>query len=188
MRPRIGSGQSPSSPSRPRFSRHRLSRVWGAPAVVRGDAELQQGTPPDAVYTFKHALVQDAAHDSLLKARRQQLHGKTARAIEERLPQTEATEPQLLAHRYTEAKQPEKAIPLWQRAGSLALERMALTEAIAQLNKGLELVATLPASAERDARSAHAVGHRMDGVQRLGGAGGLGRPAPGAGAGALASP
>jgi predicted ATPase len=111
---------------------------------------FQQGRPPDAVYTFKHALVQDAAYDSLLRARRQQLHGKIARVIEERLPHIEATEPELLAHHYTEARQPEKAIPLWQKAGSLALGHMALTEAIAHLNKGLDLVATLPASAERD--------------------------------------
>ena len=112
---------------------------------------FQQGAPPDAVYTFKHALVQDAAYDSLLKARRQQLHGKIARVIEERLPDTEATEPELLAHHYTEAKQLPKAIPLWQKAGSLALGHMALTEAIAHLNKGLELVAALSPSAERDA-------------------------------------
>ncbi len=111
---------------------------------------FQQGAPPDAVYTFKHALVQDAAYDSLLKARRQGLHGKIARVIEERLPNTEATEPELLAHHYTEAKLLPKAIPLWQKAGSLALKRMALTDAIAHLNKGLELVVTLPASAERD--------------------------------------
>jgi class 3 adenylate cyclase/tetratricopeptide (TPR) repeat protein len=111
---------------------------------------FQQGTQPDAVYTFKHALVQDAAYDSLLKARRQELHGKIARVIKERWPHTEATEPELLAHHYTEAKQPERAIPLWQKAGSLALKRMALAEAIAHLNKGLELVAALPASAERD--------------------------------------
>ena len=111
---------------------------------------FQQGTPPDAIYTFKHALVQDAAYDSLLKARRQELHGKIARIIEERWPHTGATEPELLAHHYTEAKRPEKAIPLWQKAGSLALKRMALAEAIAHLNKGLELVAALPPSAERD--------------------------------------
>jgi class 3 adenylate cyclase/predicted ATPase len=111
---------------------------------------FQQGAPPDAVYAFKHALVQDAAYDSLLRRRRQELHGKIAKAIEERWPHIEATEPELLAQHYTEAKQPEKAIPLWQKAGSLALKRMALTEAIAHLNQGLELVAALPASAERD--------------------------------------
>jgi predicted ATPase len=111
---------------------------------------FQQGTPPDTVYTFKHALVQDAAYDSLLRARRQELHGKIAKAIEERWPQIETTEPELLAHHYTEAKLLPKAIPLWQKAGGLALGRMALTEAIAHLNKGLELLAAVPASAERD--------------------------------------
>ena len=113
---------------------------------------FQQGTPPDAVYTFKHALVKDAAYDSLLRRRRQELHGRIARVIEERLPQIEATEPELLAYHYTEAKQPEKAIPLWQQAGSLALKHLALTEAIAHLNKGLELVAALPPSADREAK------------------------------------
>jgi class 3 adenylate cyclase len=111
---------------------------------------FQQGTPPDAVYTFKHALVQDAAYDSLLRRRRQELHGKIASVVEERWPQTEATEPELLAHHYTEAKLLLKAIPLWQTAGSRALGRMALAEAIAHLNKGLELVPALPASAQRD--------------------------------------
>jgi class 3 adenylate cyclase/predicted ATPase len=118
--------------------------------LVESGLAFQQGTPPDAVYTFKHALVQEAAYDSLLRRRRQELHGKIARVIEERLPHTEATEPELLAHHYTEAKQPEKAIPLWQKAGSLALGHMALVEAIAQLNKGLELVAALPPSAGRE--------------------------------------
>jgi hypothetical protein len=113
---------------------------------------FQQGRPPQAVYTFKHALVQDAAYDSLLRRRRPELHGKIAEVIEERLPNTEATEPELLAHHYTEAKRADKAIPRWQNAGSLALKRMALAEAIAHLNKGLELVPALPASAERDGR------------------------------------
>jgi predicted ATPase len=111
---------------------------------------FQQGVPPDAVYTFKHALVQDAAYDSLLRSRRQELHGKIATAIEEHWPQIEVIEPELLAHHYTEAKQPEKAIPLWRKAGGLVLKRMALTEAIAHLTKGLELVTVMAASAERD--------------------------------------
>jgi class 3 adenylate cyclase/predicted ATPase len=118
--------------------------------LVESGLAFQQGTPPDAVYTFKHALVQDAAYDSLLKAGRQQLHGKIAKVIEERFPHIEATEPELLAHHYTEAKQSEKAIPLWQKAGRLGLKRVALAEAIAQLNKGLDLVTALPASVERD--------------------------------------
>jgi predicted ATPase len=111
---------------------------------------FQQGTPPDATYSFKHALVQNAAYDSLLRRRRQELHGRIAKVIEERWPRTEATEPETLAHHDTEAKQSEKAIPLWRKAGSLALGRLALAEAIAHLDKGLELIAGLPASAERD--------------------------------------
>jgi class 3 adenylate cyclase/tetratricopeptide (TPR) repeat protein len=118
--------------------------------LIETGLAFRRGTPPDADYTFKHALVQDAAYDSLLRRRRQELHGKIARVIEERSPNIEATEPELLAHHYTQAKQPEKAIPLWQKAGSLALKRVALVEAIAHLNKGLELVAALPPSAERD--------------------------------------
>ena len=112
---------------------------------------FRRGTPPDATYTFKHALVQDAAYDSLLKSRRQTLHAKIARVIEERFPEIKDTEPQVLAHHLTAAGQVEAAIPLWQSAGELALKRMALTEAISHFNKGLELVSTLPQSSERDA-------------------------------------
>ena len=112
---------------------------------------FRRGTPPDAVYTFKHALVQDAAYNSLLKSRRQELHGKIARVIEERFPNIRTTEPEVLAHHLTEAGLAEAAIPLWQAAGELALKRMALTEAISHLNQGLELVSTLPRSSERDA-------------------------------------
>jgi tetratricopeptide (TPR) repeat protein len=112
---------------------------------------FRRGTPPDAIYTFKHALVQDAAYDSLLKSRRQELHGKIARVIEARFPNTKTTEPEVLAHHLTEAGHAEAAIPLWQAAGEVALKRLALTEAIAHLNRGLELVFALPRSVERDA-------------------------------------
>jgi AAA ATPase domain len=120
--------------------------------LVESGLAFRQGEPPDAVYTFKHALVQDAAYDSLLRRRRQELHGKIARVIEERFPDIAETEAELLAHHYTEAKELQKAIPLWQKAGSLAIKRLALVEAIAHLNKGLELVAALPPSAERDGK------------------------------------
>src|SRR4051812_22063919 len=112
---------------------------------------FRRGTPPDAVYIFKHALVQDAAYDSLLKRRRQQLHGKIARVIEQRFPNIQTTEPEVLAHHLTEAGRADAAIPLWQAAGEQAFKRMALTEAISHLNQGLELVTTLPPSSERDA-------------------------------------
>jgi class 3 adenylate cyclase/tetratricopeptide (TPR) repeat protein len=111
---------------------------------------LRRGTPPDAIYTFKHALVQDAAYDSLLKSRRQELHAKIARVIEARFPNIKTTEPEVLAHHVTAAGLTEVAIPLWQKAGELGLKRMTLAEAIAHLNQGLELVATLPWSSQRD--------------------------------------
>ncbi len=111
---------------------------------------FRRGTPPDAVYTFKHALVQDAAYDSLLKSRRQELHGKIAAAIEERYPQTRDTEPEILAHHLTEAGSIEAAIPLWHKAGELALQRMAATDAIAHLERGMNLLPQLAAGPMRD--------------------------------------
>jgi class 3 adenylate cyclase/tetratricopeptide (TPR) repeat protein len=123
-------------------------------ALVRfGQSGLafRRGTPPDAAYTFKHALVQDAAYDSLLKSRRQELHGKIAHVIEQRFPNIKAAEPEVLAHHLTAAGLAEAAIPFWQAAGELALQRMALTEAIAHLNRGLKLVSTMPWSPQRDA-------------------------------------
>ncbi|MFO1037242.1 MAG: AAA family ATPase [Geminicoccaceae bacterium] len=118
--------------------------------LVESSLAYRRGTLSDAVYTFKHALVQDAAYDSLLKRHRQELHGRIATAIKERWPNIESTEPELLAHHYTQADRPLEAIPLWHRAGASGIERMALTEAIAHLNKGLELITALPPSAERD--------------------------------------
>jgi predicted ATPase len=112
---------------------------------------FRRGTPPDAIYTFKHALVQDAAYDSLLKSRRRDLHGKIARVIEQHFPSIKTTEPEVLAHHLTAASYTEAAIPVWQTAGELALKRMAPTEAIVHLNQGLELVSTLPRSSQRDA-------------------------------------
>ena len=113
---------------------------------------FRRGTPPDAVYTFKHALVQDAAYDSLLKSRRQTLHAKIAHVLEEHFPTIRDTEPELLAHHLAAAGQAEAAIGYWQNAGKLALKRLALNEAISHLNKGMELVATLPQSPERDGK------------------------------------
>ncbi|MFL5289830.1 MAG: AAA family ATPase [Rhodopila sp.] len=112
---------------------------------------FRRGTLPDAVYTFKHALVQDAAYDSLLRRRRQELHAKIARVIEQRLPNIKTTQPEVLAHHLTAGGLIEAAIPLWQSAGELAVKRMALTEAVFHLKQGLELIPTLPQSLERDA-------------------------------------
>ena len=111
---------------------------------------FRRGTPPEATYTFKHALVQDAAYDSLLKSRRQTLHAKIAQMIEQHFPSTKDTDPEVLAYHLTAAGQVEAAIPLWQQAGESALKRTVLNEATSHFNKGLELVAMLAASPQRD--------------------------------------
>lgn len=119
--------------------------------LIAAGLAFRRGKPPEATYTFKHALVQDAAYDSLLKSRRQELHRKIARVIEERFPHIKATEPEVLAHHLTAAGLAEAAVPLWRAAGELSKRRMALSEAIAHLTRGLEVTATLPPSPERDA-------------------------------------
>jgi class 3 adenylate cyclase len=84
--------------------------------LVRAELVFRRGTPPDAEYTFKHALVQDAAYGTLLRARRQELHGRVATALEERFPETVDQQPELLAHHCGQAGWIEKAIAYWGRA------------------------------------------------------------------------
>ena len=108
------------------------------------------GEIPNAVYTFSHALVQDAAYESLLKSRRKQLHGDIAHLLEERWPETRETAPELLAFHYGSAEQYRVAAPLWLQAGEAAIERFALPEAITNLRTGLSAVAKLRPSKNRD--------------------------------------
>ena len=111
---------------------------------------FRRGTPPEANYTFKHALVQDAAYNSLLKSRRQELHTKIAQVLEVDFPKTKDTEPELLAHHLTAAGQADAAVGYWQKAGKLAIKRLALKEAISHLRQGMDLIGMLPPSMERD--------------------------------------
>jgi class 3 adenylate cyclase/tetratricopeptide (TPR) repeat protein len=108
------------------------------------------GTPPDATYTFKHALVQDAAYASLLRSKRQQLHAQLASVLHADFADRVANEPELLAHHYTQSGSPNMAIPLWRKAGELAARRAALDEAVAHFQRGLALIEHLPPSPERD--------------------------------------
>jgi predicted ATPase len=126
-------------------------RVDGALAQLVG-AELifRRGTPPDAEYTFKHALVQDAAYATLLRSRRRELHEAIAAALEREFPETAATQPEVLAHHCTEAGLTEQAVQYWRRAGERALERSANPEAIAHLTRGIRLLNSLPQSRQRD--------------------------------------
>jgi class 3 adenylate cyclase/predicted ATPase len=115
------------------------------------EAELiyRRGLPPDVTYEFKHVLVQEVAYQSLLKSTRQHYHERIAQALEDQFPQTGETEPELLAHHYTEAHLTNQAIGYWLRAGKKALMRSAHLEAISHLTKGLELLKILPDTAER---------------------------------------
>jgi tetratricopeptide (TPR) repeat protein len=118
--------------------------------LVRAELIFRRGRPPDAEYTFKHALVQDAAYSTLLRGRRQQLHASIVRVLEEQFPGTGETQPELLAHHCTRAGLIEKGVACRYRAGRRAMARSAMIEAVAQLAQGLELLADLPAGDERD--------------------------------------
>jgi predicted ATPase len=118
--------------------------------LVNSELVFRRGVPPEATYSFKHALVQDAAYQSLLKSRRQQLHARIAHVLEERFPETAATQPELLAHHFTEARQIERAVGYWLKAGERAAARSANLEAIRHLTRGLEALTTLQESPERD--------------------------------------
>src|SRR5438876_3187237 len=120
-------------------------------ALKHGFAQLEQaglvfrrGEPPEATYSFKHALVRDAAYESLLKSRRQQLHGQIARALEERFAEIVASQPEIVAHHFTQAGLNEAAIEWWVKAGDRALDRSANNEAIAHLEKAISLAEGLP--------------------------------------------
>jgi class 3 adenylate cyclase/predicted ATPase len=114
------------------------------------DAEIlyQRGVGGQARYFFKHALIQDTAYQSLLKSARQQCHKQVASVLEERFTDIKDTQPELLAHHYTEAGLIAQAIPYWQQAGQRASQRSANSEASNHLTKGIELLKTLPHTSE----------------------------------------
>lgn len=110
------------------------------------DAEIlyQRGVLPQATYVFKHALIQEAAYQSLLKSARQQHHLRIAGTLVERFPEIAEHQPELVAHHYAEAGVGERAVAYWQQAGQRALQRSANLEAIAHLSKGLNVIKSLP--------------------------------------------
>ncbi len=111
-----------------------------------------KGEPPRAHYTFKHALVQETAYESLLRGRRQEIHLSIAQALSDRFPDTKETQPEVLAHHYTLAGDGESAVEYWVQAGHRATARSAELEAIGHLEKALEVVATVAAPLGRDRR------------------------------------
>jgi predicted ATPase len=117
--------------------------------LVASELVFQRGTPPDAIYAFKHVLVQDAAHASLLRNARQQLHAQIVGALETHSPEMMDTQPELFAQHYAEAGLIEKSVSFWGKAGRRSVARSAMAEAAAQFYKGLDQLALLPDSPER---------------------------------------
>jgi class 3 adenylate cyclase/predicted ATPase len=121
----------------------------GLAQLVAAELLYQRGRPPQATYLFKHALVQDAAYQSLLRSTRQQHHQHIAQVLETHFPDLCETQPELLAQHYTEAGLTVQAIPYWHQAGQRAAQRSAHAEAISHLTNALELLKTLPDAPER---------------------------------------
>jgi predicted ATPase len=119
--------------------------------LVEAELIFRQGVPPQATYSFKHVLVRDVAYETLLKSRRQQLHGHIAGVLREHFPEVVENKPELLARHCAEAGLAKEAIQHLTKAGRQALERSANAEAAGHLGKGLTLLETLPAGPERDA-------------------------------------
>src|SRR5271167_2561454 len=107
--------------------------------LVQAEILFPKGRPPRCIYIFKHALLEDALYNSLIKAQRQQFHRRTAEVLESQFPSIMETQPELLALHTTEAGLTEKAIGYWLRAGLRSRERSADIEAIGHLTKGLAL-------------------------------------------------
>jgi tetratricopeptide (TPR) repeat protein len=113
-----------------------------------------RGRPPDAIYSFKHALVQDTAYTSLLKTRRQALHRQIAEALRDHFSSLADAEPEIIAHHFTQAGLPEQALEWWTKAGELALRRSAYVEAVSHYNSAI-------AQAEQLSESPPLLRHRL---------------------------
>jgi predicted ATPase len=120
----------------------------GLHQLVAAEFLYQQGLPPQATYRFKHALIQDAAYQSLLRSTRQQYHQRIAQALEARFPALVETQPELIAQHYTAAGCAEQAVVYWQRAGQHASDRSAYLEAVSHLTTDIELLKSLPETPE----------------------------------------
>jgi TOMM system kinase/cyclase fusion protein len=124
----------------------------GLGRLIEAELLYQRGLPPKATYTFKHALVQDTAYESLLESQRRELHGRIADALEKYFSERVAQEPELIARHCEEAGRTAEATSHYQRAGKRVARRSAHPEAIAHFKRAIDLIHTLPESPERDAQ------------------------------------
>src|SRR5262249_26084365 len=109
--------------------------------LAETDILLVEGMPPESEYRFKHALIQDAAYENLLKSRRQALHRRVAETLRDRFADTATALPEALAHHFTQAGVTDAAIEWWGKAGQRSLERSALVEAVEQFSRALSQIA-----------------------------------------------
>ncbi len=109
-----------------------------------------RGTPPDSHHVFKHSLVQGVAYETLLRARRVGLHARIAEVLQRHFPEVSGTQPEVVAHHYTEAQLTGQAIEWWRRAGQCNLEASANSEAVVHFDRSLSLLHSLPAGELRD--------------------------------------
>jgi class 3 adenylate cyclase/predicted ATPase len=107
--------------------------------LTEADLLFAEGLPPRADYTFKHALIEDAAYENLLKSRRQVLHRRIGELLRDQFPEVAATQPEVLAHHFTRAGLTNAAIEWWGKAGEQALKRSAFQEATAHLGRAIEM-------------------------------------------------
>jgi class 3 adenylate cyclase/predicted ATPase len=120
--------------------------------LVEAEFLYQRGTPPDATYVFKHALIREAAYESLLRSARRQLHRRNALAMVNQFAAESAAQPEYVAMQFTEAGELGDAVRWWQSAGRRAFSRATYAEAAAHFRKGLVLLTSTPGSGERDQR------------------------------------
>ena len=143
-----------------RWSRKPEAGTSSRRSTVSSTAGLlfRQGVPPHATYLFKHALVQDAAYGTLLREPRRALHARIAETLESQFAEIAENQPEVLARHCTEAGLIEKAAGLWGKAGQRSLARSALVEAVEQLTRALDQIATLARHARAASRTDQASG------------------------------
>ena len=129
--------------------------------LAEADIVLVQGLPPDSDYRFKHALIQDASYENLLKSRRQVLHRRVAEFLRDRFADTAAAEPEALAYHFSQAGMTDAAIEWWGKAGDQALRRSAFQEAISHLGKAIEMADKTSEGAPRPAAAPASAGQRL---------------------------
>src|SRR5262249_5648753 len=141
------------------FSYEVLAAVAGFPDTVLQEALIRlteaelvylRGTPPNATYIFKHALIQDAAYSTMLRSRRQQLHAAIALVLEKRFPDIVQTTPEVIAQQYERAGRNEKAVRYWYQAGEGDLRRFAMKESVTHYTNAQRLVSGMPETPDRD--------------------------------------